>query len=80
MATTCTPITLTAGPVDCLDGDCEELATEDGEPNGIDRCSHVSEVQACEQHSTFSNDEWEYCTHAEPWPCLVAGSTATAAT
>jgi hypothetical protein len=74
MADTCTPITLTAGPSDCLDGECDELFTEDGEPTGVDCCSHVHEEQACEQHSTFTSSD--YCTHAEPWPCLVAEPTA----
>jgi hypothetical protein len=74
---TCTPITLTSGPVDCLDGDCEELVTEDGEPNGVTWCSHVREEQACGQHTTFSDDEWEYCTHAEPWPCQATTTPTT---
>jgi hypothetical protein len=66
---TCTPITLYAGPADCLDRDCDEYATEDGEPTSIDCCSHIAEEQVCFVHSEFTNDEWEYCTHAEPWPC-----------
>lgn len=69
MADTCTPIIVHSGPADCLDGDCDELITEDGEPTGVERCSHVHEAQVCEQHSEFTNDEWGYCSHAEPWPC-----------
>jgi hypothetical protein len=80
MADTCTPITLLAGPVDCLDGDCDEYATEDGDPTGIERCSHITDQQACEQHSTFEDSEWEYCTHAEPWPCQHAAVPAAAPT
>lgn len=68
----CTPTTVYRGPADCLDGDCDELFTEDGEPTGITRCSHVSEEQVCEEHSEFEASEWEYCTHAEPWPCQAA--------
>jgi hypothetical protein len=66
---TCTPTTVFGGLADCLDGDCDEYATEDGQPTGIERCSHIREEQVCEQHSTFSNDEWGYAIHTEPWPC-----------
>lgn len=67
MTDTCTPITLLAGPADCLDGECDEYWTEDGDAIEIQHCSHVNEEQACEQHSVFTSSD--YCTHAEPWPC-----------
>lgn len=74
--TTCTPTTVYAGPSDCLDRDCDEYATEDGEPINIDYCSHVTTEQVCEQHSSFEESEWGHCIHAEPWPCQRAAASA----
>jgi hypothetical protein len=75
MPDTCTPITLYAGPADCLDRDCDEYATEDGDERDIDHCSHVTPEQACEKHSKFADNE--VCTHAEPWPCQHAAAAPT---
>ena len=66
----CMPITVYSGPFPCLDRDCDEYATEDGEPIDIDYCSHVSAQLVCEQHSEFHDGEM--CTRAEPWPCQHA--------
>lgn len=73
----CAPVAVLSGPADCLDGDCDEYATEDGEPTGIAHCSHVTEQQVCGTHSEFTPDEWEYCTRAEPWPHLTAAAPST---
>lgn len=70
MGDTCTPMTLYSGLNDCIERDCPEYATEDGEPTGIDHCSHITTEQVCEQHSEFYDGE--VCTHAEPWPCQAA--------
>ncbi|WP_405019587.1 hypothetical protein OHV05_24625 [Kitasatospora sp. NBC_00070] len=73
----CVATTLHSGPADCLEGDCDELVTEDGEPTGVTWCSHVTTQEACGTHSEFTTDEWEYCTKAVPWPHLTATTPST---
>lgn len=60
------PITILAGPQECLDRECEEYATEDGDDDpGVDHCSHIAEEQICGQCSTEQPDgEYE---PAVPW-------------
>lgn len=67
----CTLITLHIGTVDCLEGECDELYGEDGEPTGVEQCSHVHPGDYCGTHSILNDDgsEWEYYDPAEPWPC-----------
>ena len=63
----CTSMSVHVGPEECIDGDCDEYATEDGDERDIDHCSHITTEQVCEEHSEFYDGE--VCTHAEPWPC-----------
>jgi hypothetical protein len=72
----CVPITLHIGPIDCLEGECDELYGEDGEPTSVEQCSHVSLGEYCELHSTLNDEgsEWEYYDPAEPWPCRHAAA------
>lgn len=67
MTATCTPMTLYVGPEGCHEGECEDYVTEDGEPTGIKRCTHLTEEQYCARHSV----ETSYGDYdpAEPWPC-----------
>lgn len=66
MSDTCTPMTVHVGPEECIDGECDEYFDEDGQPTGIDACTHLTTEQACETHSTTDANR---VTHAEPWPC-----------
>lgn len=44
------PVILLVGGEDCLDRECDEYFTDDGEPDpGVERCSHITEEQVCEQ-------------------------------
>jgi hypothetical protein len=66
----CKLMTLHVGTADCLERDCDEYATEDGQPTDIERCSHIHLADYCETHSTLNEEfELEYYDPAEPWPC-----------
>jgi hypothetical protein len=70
----CRPMTLLIGNGDCLEGECDEYATEDGDDSGIDRCSHLTEGLYCAEHSTENEDG--HVDPAEPWPCQYAAAIA----
>ena len=61
----CSPTTVVAGDMLCLDYECDHDAAE-GE-----YCSEVRKEQICDTHSTSQATEsgWDEITHAEPWPC-----------
>lgn len=43
------PITVTGGNLECLERECEDFFTEDGEEiPGKETCSHLSEMEICE--------------------------------
>lgn len=63
----CTPMALFVGPEICLDRECDEYATDDGDDTGIDQCSHLRQEQACELHSV-EVDAGRF-DPAAPWPC-----------
>lgn len=55
------PLVLLIGSEDCLDRDCEEYFTEDGEPDpGVERCSHIREGVICQQCSDEPNADGYY--------------------
>lgn len=52
---------LLVGGEECLDRECEEYATEDGEPDpGVERCSHIREEFVCAGCSDGPNTDGEY--------------------
>lgn len=67
----CRPMRLDVGPADCSERECPEYHDQDGEDNGLDRCSHLGEGLFCVEHSTlYETDEGEHgVSEAEPWPC-----------
>lgn len=73
MTTAHRPIVLLIGAEDCLDRDCEDYFTDDGEPDpGVERCSHIREETVCEGCSGAPNADglyehtvsWTNCPHA----------------
>ncbi|MCX4606892.1 hypothetical protein OG402_41425 [Streptomyces anulatus] len=63
-------VTVWVGPRDCLERDCEDYFTDDGdEIPGKDRCSHIREEQAC---SCQRNEDGEYGNT----PCTATTATA----
>lgn len=62
------PVTVWVGILECLDRECEEYFTEDGDVDpGVERCSHVREEVVC---SCQRQGDGEY--GASPCPALVA--------
>ncbi|MFE1272097.1 hypothetical protein [Streptomyces sp. NPDC058758] len=61
------PVTLYSGPITCLERDCDEYFTDNGEDANVDCCSHVTTEQACRECSTELPDET--FDPAVPWPC-----------
>jgi hypothetical protein len=67
------PLTVTGGSLECLERECEDFFTEDGdEIPGMEACSHLSEMEICEACSeppVGALDEfpavvaWTDCTH-----------------
>jgi hypothetical protein len=42
------PVTVWVGTVECLERECDDYFTEDGDTDpGVERCSHLREEQAC---------------------------------
>lgn len=65
------PMILIVGTVDCLERECEEYVTEDGENDpGVERCSHLREETVCAACSGPENDG--LYEHTVPWPCPLA--------
>jgi hypothetical protein len=62
----CRPMRILAGPAECLNEECEEYSTDEGDDSGIDSCSHVREELCCAEHSMIREDDVD---PAEPWPC-----------
>lgn len=61
------PITLLVGAEDCLDRDCEEYFTEDGESDpAVERCSHIREETVCATCSGEPNADNLY-EHTVAW-------------
>ncbi|MFF1499721.1 hypothetical protein ACFVZR_07555 [Streptomyces sp. NPDC058316] len=61
-------VTVWVGTEECLDRECEEYFTDDGDVDpGVERCSHVREETAC---SCQRGDDGEY--GSEPCPALLA--------
>lgn len=55
------PVTVHVGTADCLEGECEEYFTEDGEEiPGKENCSHLRGEQICEACSEAPLDDGEY--------------------
>lgn len=55
------PIVLLTGSEECLDRECEDYFTEDGEPDpGVERCSHIREQEVCEACSGQPNQDGYY--------------------
>lgn len=77
----CRPMTLSVGLTECGERECEEYLHEDGEDNGLDRCSHLHDELFCVEHSTlYETDEGEHgVDEAEPWPCQHDPNRAAAA-
>ena len=61
------PIVLLTGSEDCLDRECEDYFTEDGEPDpGVERCSHIREETVCAACSGTPDADGNY-EHTVPW-------------
>ncbi|MFI5769609.1 hypothetical protein ACIA74_13815 [Streptomyces sp. NPDC051658] len=61
-------VTVWVGTVECLERECEQYFTEDGDLDpGVEGCSHIREEQAC---SCQRQADGEYSS--EPCPALVA--------
>lgn len=64
------PVTVWIGTYECLDRECEEYVTEDGDDDpGVERCSHIREELAC---SCQREGDGEYGSV----PCLAATASA----
>jgi hypothetical protein len=64
------PVTVWVGTFECLDRECEEYFTDDGDSDpGVERCSHIREETAC---SCQRQNDGEY--GSEPCPALVVAS------
>ncbi|MDT0306160.1 hypothetical protein RM780_04180 [Streptomyces sp. DSM 44917] len=65
------PLLIFAGPVECLERECEEYATEDGHDDpGVERCSHIRVEEVCAGCST-QTDDGEFVA-VVAWPCRTA--------
>ncbi|WP_331728764.1 hypothetical protein OG693_39315 (plasmid) [Streptomyces sp. NBC_01259] len=63
-------VTVWVGTVECLERECEEYFTDDGDIDpGVERCSHVREESAC---SCQRDNDGEYGN--APCPALVTAS------
>lgn len=66
------PLILLVGGEDCLDRDCEEYVTENGDDDpGVERCSHIREEFACAGCSGPVNSDGNY-EATVAWPCAHA--------
>lgn len=65
------PLTLLAGPRECLDCECEDYFTGDEQDLSVEMCSHIREERVCAACSTEQPDG-EFST-VTPWPCPQAG-------
>ncbi|MQS14489.1 hypothetical protein F7Q99_20025 [Streptomyces kaniharaensis] len=72
MSAPCVPMTAHVGAEECLDGECDDYLDEDGEPLGIDTCTHLDTEQACETHSTVDGNR---ILHTARWPCTTTDTT-----
>lgn len=53
------PITLIVGTLECLDRECDEYFTADGDDDpGVERCSHIREETVCAECSTERSEEF----------------------
>lgn len=61
------PMILLVGGEDCLDRDCEEYVTEDGDDDpGVERCSHIHEETVCVACTGEPNADGHY-ERVAPW-------------
>lgn len=60
-------LVLLVGGQDCLDRDCEQYFTEEGEPDPtVELCSHIRTEAICAGCSGRPNADGEY-EHTVPW-------------
>lgn len=72
------PVEVWVGTADCLERECDELFTDDGdEIPGKERCSHIGVELICGGCSTLTADG--YYEPAAPWPGPHTAPTSSAA-
>ncbi|GAA1781126.1 MULTISPECIES: hypothetical protein [Actinomycetes] len=68
--TTHQPTTVYAGPVDCIERECEEFWDDEGEDRpGVNLCSHIAAEQICAACSEPPKEEGGYWQRTVAWPC-----------
>lgn len=61
------PLILLVGSEDCLERECEDYFTEDGNDDpGVERCSHIRKETVCAACSDEPNADGYY-EHTVPW-------------
>ncbi len=79
MTTNTTPhhlLTLLVGGEECLDRECEDYFTDNGEPDpGVERCSHIRTETVCAGCSGEPNADGEY-EHTVPWDECTAKASS----
>ncbi len=69
------PLILLVGGQDCLDRDCEEYLTPDGDDDpGVERCSHIHEETVCAACSEPPMGADGIYETTEAWPCAYASA------
>ncbi|MEU1663645.1 hypothetical protein ABZ547_08515 [Streptomyces sparsogenes] len=75
--TTHRPLTVFVGSPDCLERECDEYFTANGDEDpGVERCSHITTEEVCADCSVELNDGFMQST--VPWPCRTAAEVRKA--
>jgi hypothetical protein len=75
------PMTLLVGGEECLDRECDDYFTEDGESDpGVERCSHIREEQVCGPCTGQPEDGSYDQAQTVPWTPEHAALNATEVT